>query len=662
MRKLNTSHTPSAPSRGTGTGLNGLVYRVQLETKCSSKTTTMFLFLIINVAIICTFTGPAEAQTALDTDELRTIKNQLNLLMEKRQQDYQQLEKSLYESLKGSTDLDALKEEIQLIRDEHTRMAHSGNDGVRDKVAVGWLKEVIGGLRSEMQAVWSAINETAQIHKTVAIQNDLQALRNDLDSDRKDLQTMQGELMSVKKNVEEISTKHSELEKKINTIAKHQNVIDKKNNENDVQTAYSNVYKRVAFDVDDNNNNVERLRTNVITTLVTDREAQELEQLESSRKYLAHRMARLEKRMKGVLYRESAAVERENRLSRLEADLNATKEALAFNATRQDATQDRLHGSLLELLESVENLDDRVDACLPEVRKEISKIEFTVARINASVAIIKEDQNNQMLTAKALGEGMSAIQRKMTKYNSEKQIEKMVTISHIKKGNCTECTHAIDELATLQNSFERIVDGLPKDCSKLKSSGTYLIAPDGKNPLLVQCDISDGMSWITVQKRTNDHLKFNNNWNEYAKGFGNLYGDFWLGNDAIHRLTADNASSLRVRMTDIYGNNWRADYSNFSISNATDGYRLDISGYRGNATDALSFQNGHRFSTADRDQDASTANCAANYEGGWWYSRCQHANLNGKYNFGLTWFDTSRNQWMAIAESEMQVGRPVSTQ
>jgi len=75
----------------------------------------MFLFLIITVAIY-SFTGPVDAQAALDTDELRTIKNQLNLLMEKRQQDYQQLEKSLYESLKGSTDLDALKEEIQLIR------------------------------------------------------------------------------------------------------------------------------------------------------------------------------------------------------------------------------------------------------------------------------------------------------------------------------------------------------------------------------------------------------------------------------------------------------------------------------------------------------------------------------------------------------------------
>lgn len=60
--------------------------------------------------------GVTGAQTNLDQDDLRTIKTQLNLLMEKRQQDYQQLEKSLYESLKGSTDFDALKEEIKLLR------------------------------------------------------------------------------------------------------------------------------------------------------------------------------------------------------------------------------------------------------------------------------------------------------------------------------------------------------------------------------------------------------------------------------------------------------------------------------------------------------------------------------------------------------------------
>lgn len=108
-------------------------------------------------------------------------------------------------------------------------MTHSGNDGVRDKVAVGWLKEVIGSLRSEMQAVWSAINETAQVHKTEAIQNDLQALRKDLDSDRKDIQKMQGELLSARKNIEEIVIKHSELKKKINTMIIQKNIIDKVN-------------------------------------------------------------------------------------------------------------------------------------------------------------------------------------------------------------------------------------------------------------------------------------------------------------------------------------------------------------------------------------------------------------------------------------------------
>lgn len=114
-----------------------------------------------------------------------------------------------------------------LFRDEHSKITYSTNDGIRDKIAVGWLKEVIGSLRTEMQAVWSAINETAQIHKTVAIQNDLQALRKDLDSDRKDLQTIQGELLSVRKNVEDIENKHSELEKKINSVAKQQNIMYK---------------------------------------------------------------------------------------------------------------------------------------------------------------------------------------------------------------------------------------------------------------------------------------------------------------------------------------------------------------------------------------------------------------------------------------------------
>lgn len=74
----------------------------------------MFLFLIIVSTLAAT--SPVGALAELNQEDLRTIKNQLNLLMEKRQQDYQQLEKSLHESLKGNTDLDSLKEEIQLLK------------------------------------------------------------------------------------------------------------------------------------------------------------------------------------------------------------------------------------------------------------------------------------------------------------------------------------------------------------------------------------------------------------------------------------------------------------------------------------------------------------------------------------------------------------------
>lgn len=74
------------------------------------------MLLLLVIVVVCTSMSPVGAQTELDLDDLRTIKNQLNLLMENRQKDYQQLEKSLHDSLKGNTDIDLLKEEIKILR------------------------------------------------------------------------------------------------------------------------------------------------------------------------------------------------------------------------------------------------------------------------------------------------------------------------------------------------------------------------------------------------------------------------------------------------------------------------------------------------------------------------------------------------------------------
>lgn len=110
-------------------------------------------------------------------------------------------------------------------------------------------------------------------------------------------------------------------------------------------------------------------------------------------------------------------------------------------------------------------------------------------------------------------------------------------------------------------------------------------------------------------------------------------------------------------MQDIYDNTWEAIYSTFSVAAREDGYRLSISGYSGNASDAFQYQNDMQFSAIDVDRDISNTHCAGNYEGGWWFSHCQHANLNGRYNLGLTWFDASRNEWIAVKSSHMMISK-----
>eukprot|EP00058_Branchiostoma_floridae_P023205 XP_002608695.1 hypothetical protein BRAFLDRAFT_58106 [Branchiostoma floridae] len=115
---------------------------------------------------------------------------------------------------------------------------------------------------------------------------------------------------------------------------------------------------------------------------------------------------------------------------------------------------------------------------------------------------------------------------------------------------------------------------------------------------------TDGGGWTVFQRRQDGTVDFYRNWIDYKNGFpSNLNGEFWLGNDKLHRLTGQEAYSLRVDMEDVDGNTAYANYSSFSISAESDKYRLSIGGFSGNA-------------------------------GAWWYGSCHNANLNGLYHLG----------------------------
>ena len=86
-----------------------------------------------------------------------------------------------------------------------------------------------------------------------------------------------------------------------------------------------------------------------------------------------------------------------------------------------------------------------------------------------------------------------------------------------------------------------------------------------------------------------------------------------------------------------------AEYSTFSISDEASKYRLTVSGYSGNAGDAMAGAqeanwnaNGMKFSTPDSDNDAVDGySCAGRRGGGWWFNHCAVSFLNKEID--TTW-------------------------
>ena len=126
-----------------------------------------------------------------------------------------------------------------------------------------------------------------------------------------------------------------------------------------------------------------------------------------------------------------------------------------------------------------------------------------------------------------------------------------------------------------------------KSCTRLlkdgfTSNGVYTINPDGGKPIPVLCDMTtDGGGWTVFQRRLDGSVDFYRDWKAYKEGFGSLSGEFWLGNDNLHRLTNANDVMLRVDLEDFEGNITYAEYKTFKVADEADKYRLTLGEYSG---------------------------------------------------------------------------------
>lgn len=112
----------------------------------------------------------------------------------------------------------------------------------------------------------------------------------------------------------------------------------------------------------------------------------------------------------------------------------------------------------------------------------------------------------------------------------------------------------------------------------------------------VLCDMAtDGGGWTVFQRRLDGSVNFYLDWASYKKGFGDLSGEFWLGNDNLHRLTDAEDMMLRIDLEDFDGNITYAEYKTLKVADEADKYRLLIGGYKGTAGDSMSPDDGKGF-------------------------------------------------------------------
>ncbi|XP_010082066.1 PREDICTED: angiopoietin-related protein 3 [Pterocles gutturalis] len=179
-------------------------------------------------------------------------------------------------------------------------------------------------------------------------------------------------------------------------------------------------------------------------------------------------------------------------------------------------------------------------------------------------------------------------------------------------------------------------DGPAPDCTALynsgrRSSGVYTIKPNGSEAFDVYCEMKFGSAWTVIQNRVDGSLDFNQTWDAYENGFGDLNEEFWLGLNKTYSITKQGDYILRIELQDWKDNKRYIEYA-FSLGGPGTDYTLQLSRFSGSIPNALPEQTELRFSTADHGVDTThNSNCPENYLGGWWHSECEETNLNGKY-------------------------------
>ncbi|XP_026490105.2 protein scabrous [Vanessa tameamea] len=581
------------------------------------------------------------------------------------------------------TDVSRLKKEIDELK-KNPASACTDNHERNEQATLEWAKSSMKELRTEMRELSRNVNSSLLLHQLHTIRNELKRALSEATDLTQLARTQEARVDNLDREMGRLKLEGQQMRSMTAHLRTHFGKLTKELKAKQLEELNMDSYNDVLEPHEIRAGELKaehghKYRHNKMVHAQISRLARSQDQLDEYQQNLQAQMLDIQKRLDRVEEPNWDLVSA--KVDFLELEAKSLRDELK-NTSQKMSDFDKIHSSMLELREDVESIENKADKTIPEFRKEISKLDVSFAQLNAQSSYLKEDQENLRQSVKAIAVSVSnaidraeidrlviknindsiadlEIKSKQHYYRLNDHILKSEANHFDKLSNGTmglslpDLMVEVKELQPIEREYEDLVSQLSKDCSRISGPAeAYLIHP-GNYPIETWCVNGSTL----LQRRYNGSVDFNRKFNEYVRGFGEPASEYWIGLESMHQLTSDNCSSMRIDMTDIYGSWWYAEYEYFVVGSADTGYVLDIAGFKGNASDAFEYQNHMEFSTIDRDRDISNTHCAGNYEGGWWFSHCQHVNINGKYTLGLTWFDSARNEWIAVATSEMRMYR-----
>ncbi|XP_055918937.1 protein scabrous [Eupeodes corollae] len=651
-------------------------------------------------------------------DQVRLLTKQLNALMTRRREDYELLENNLRKSLRITnnaenmdmnirSELDQLRHEIKTLRDSHI-------GGNKEKLTVEWISQSIAEIRKELSELQNLASKASKdVSQRTQNFEDLATIKSDFHQFKLELVALKERQQTTEVFVKELREDAIQREEDMRRILLNRDQSDETNtnsviqlntdSEADHKRRHHRFQRQQLHELELAQRDVKRQLNELQYHRIGERVRNlEIEQhrIAGANFNLSRQIASLDKLHTSMLELLEDVEGVHNKMDKTLPDVRREISKLEFTTAQLSSEQSLIREEGQNVARSVQAISVSVSALQEErdsfkdmqtnvdtLRKDVERLQ-SITELQKSIVHRRIEKMEMEAKRKAM---LALDLQRVNKADAnivmadDYNVNKSSSISSRNNNNNNRqpaseniemaAQNLVEKLESVELQYESIINKLPNDCSQVEkgsglagsvgsgpgtpisgstvSSGLYLIAPAGQNkPVMAHCS---GDGWTTIQRRFDGSVDFNRSWEAYASGFGSPSGEYWIGNEMLHHLTADNCTELKIVMQDIYDNTWYAQYKNFYISSREDGYRLHIKGYSGNASDALDYQNEMQFSAIDVDRDISNTHCAANYEGGWWFSHCQHANLNGRYNLGLTWFDASRNEWIAVKSSQMLI-------